>query len=506
MPSTTSPTTATASTARPGRWTALCAGLLVPLLATAAVPLLVSSGPLSSTAQAGYRPGSSGVGDAYFPRDGNGGYGARSYDLALRWSPATGHLDGVATIRARAHQPLSRFDLDLHGLQVHSVLVDGRQAAFHRDGPELVVDPAGRGIAAGTDFVVEVRYGGVPRPVRDGRRVTGGLLRTPDGAVAGGAPHPASGWFPVNDHPSDRARYTVAVTVPAALQVVANGHLTRWKPAADVAWSTWTYRAREPMAAYLTVLDIGVLSADRHRSGGHFFTDVLPAGLDGRAEEVARASLARQPQMIRFLERRLGRYPFRDAGTIVASGRRHLPAVLGTQTRAVVRPGAFTDRRHGEAAVVRGLAHQWFGADVGLRRWRHVWLAEGMAEYAGWLWDARRGGPSPQQRFTRLLRTPAGSPFWDLRVDDPGPRRLFSAPVRLRGAMALQALRRQVGDRDFFATWRRWSADRGGRPATTVAFVRLAHRVSGERVRPLLHTWLGTARRPAGGSRVLLDR
>ena len=41
-------------------------------------------------------PGAAGVGDPYFPNEGNGGYDVRTYDLTLGYDPATDHLDGLA--------------------------------------------------------------------------------------------------------------------------------------------------------------------------------------------------------------------------------------------------------------------------------------------------------------------------------------------------------------------------------------------------------------------------
>src|SRR5690348_16753865 len=66
-------------------------------------------------------PGAPGIGDPYFPTDGNGGYDVKHYDLTIDYRPATDLLHGRAVITARATQALSRFDLDFNGLTVDSV-------------------------------------------------------------------------------------------------------------------------------------------------------------------------------------------------------------------------------------------------------------------------------------------------------------------------------------------------------------------------------------------------
>jgi hypothetical protein len=109
-----------------------------------------------------FTPGASGIGDPYFPLEGNGGYDVQHYDLSFSYDPATDELDAVNKITATANQGLSRFDLDLQQLTVDSVDVNGHHATFTRDGQELVITPSA-GIPNGSTFTVIVRYGGVPR-------------------------------------------------------------------------------------------------------------------------------------------------------------------------------------------------------------------------------------------------------------------------------------------------------------------------------------------------------
>ena len=79
-------------------------------------------------------PGAPGIGDAYYPLDGNGGYDVEHYDLDVRYDPATDVLQGVATITARAVQDLSSFNLDLEGMAVRAVRVGSADATWAREG------------------------------------------------------------------------------------------------------------------------------------------------------------------------------------------------------------------------------------------------------------------------------------------------------------------------------------------------------------------------------------
>src|SRR5687768_14027099 len=98
-------------------------------LAGAAAGVLAIAVFGAGQAQAGSkncRPGAPGVGDEYYPGYGNGGYQVKHYDLDIAYDPATDVLNGKAKIEARATQNLCSFNLDLVGLEVRSIKVDGR--------------------------------------------------------------------------------------------------------------------------------------------------------------------------------------------------------------------------------------------------------------------------------------------------------------------------------------------------------------------------------------------
>ncbi|QWZ08294.1 hypothetical protein KRR39_23795 [Nocardioides panacis] len=248
--------------------------LAVP--ATAAPSQAVPAGTQGAP-EGRFRPGAPGTGDPYFPRDGNRGYDVKRYVLDLRYRPSTGRLAGVATIRARSTQDLSRFNLDLDGLRVRSVRVDGRRATWRRHAGELTIDPQGPGLRRGHRFRTVIRYGGRPRLLPSQSLGAGGFFHTDDGAVVAGQPHAASAWFPVNDHPTDKAGYTFRISAPRALQVVANGTLERRRR--HGAFTTWTWSAGKPMASYLATMAIGHFALSHHRRRGISYWDAIDSRL-----------------------------------------------------------------------------------------------------------------------------------------------------------------------------------------------------------------------------------
>ena len=465
---------------------------LLLLGSTAAFAPSAGSAPMPvdpvARCDAGESAGTLGVGDPYYPRYGNGGYDVGHYDLAIRYAPARNRLRGIATIDAVTTQDLSCFSLDLVGMQVRRVSIDGAVATWTRTDHELMVTPV-QPLGAGAAFAVVVRYGGVPRTFEiPGFGVPAGFIRTRDGAIVAGEPESAAGWFPVNDHPVDRASYTFRITVPTGYGVVANG--VREGRTTAGGWTTHVWQAHDPMASYLATFDVGEWDLRfRETASGLPVIDAVDPDIAGSVN----ASLRREPEIVAFLEDRFGPYPFEAVGAIVPDTRR-LQFALETQTRPVYSRYFFPG---GANIIVHELAHQWFGDLVAVQRWQHVWLNEGFATYAEWLWNEHEGSSTPQEIFEALWSgIDAESPFWWVVVGDPGVDDLFDAAVYVRGAMTLQALRNEVGDDAFWTILHTWTEVNAFGTGTTEGFIALSEQVSGQELDDLFDLWLFTPRRP----------
>ncbi|EFL33038.1 metallopeptidase [Streptomyces viridochromogenes DSM 40736] len=456
--------------------------------------LLVSALALTACAGVHGTPGGSGVQDPLFPKAGNGGYDVSHYGLRLAYTPGTRLLTGTATLTARATEDLSAFDLDLRGLEVEKVTVGGETARWNRAGQELTVRPHDD-IRRDETFRVTVRYSGVPETVTDPDGSEEGWLRTTDGVLALGEPVGSMAWFPGNHHPSDKAAYDLTVTVPRGLRAVSNGELRSETSAGGR--TTFRWHSGEPMASYLAVLAIGRFDIGRSRTG-----DGLPVytAVDPAEAEASRPVLARIPEVLRWAERRFGPYPFSATGAIVD----HAPDVgyaLETQSRPVF-PGA-----PDLTLLVHELVHQWYGDSVTPESWRDMWLNEGFATYAEWLWQEDHGGESAQETFDALYSGDyfdsegAAEAIWEFPpTDPPDAARISDPPVYLRGAMVLQKVRQAVGDESFWRILRGWAKRYRYGNADTADFTAYVEKQApGEDFEGIWEDWLYGAGKPQRG-------
>lgn len=456
-----------------GRGARLVTAMIATLL------MLMAATPAVAAGGGRYRPGAPGVGDEYFPLAGNGGYDVAHYDLRLDYEPETNDLHGRVRITARATQHLSSFNLDLRGFDVTRVTVDGRRARISRDGQELTVRPRHK-LRRHERFSTVVSYAGQPQALIDADGFPYGFIPTDDGAFVANEPDGASSWYPVNDHPTDKATYAFTITVPEGYTAVANGLLKHQRTRRGNTTFVWV--SRDQTASYLTTASVGRFDLR---------SSTLPSGLPNI--EAIDVDLVGDPGLavldgtagyLDYLATVYGPYPFEAIGAIVDDAD-DIGYALETQTRPIyagVPP---------ESTVVHELAHQWVGNHVSPGRWQDIWLNEGIATYSTWLWDEHDGNVSAVEVFNDLYSEPASNDaLWNPPPGDPGADNLFETSVYIRGAMTVHVLREAVGDPDFFAIMREWVDKYAGGTATTPDFIRLAERISGDDLDALFQEWL----------------
>ena len=463
----------------------------IPVALLTGLALVLAFVPSSGAAPGAARRthhGAATAGDPYYPRQGNGGYNARHYDIHFRYSVASRRMVGLTTIRAVATESLSRFNLDLrHRLHVRSVRVNGEVAHFAQPADqvqELVITPA-HVLRSGAKFTVAVHYAGHPDSIRDPDEALDGFIRTSDGAVVLNEPQGAPTWFPVNDTPRDKATFDVAVRVGNGHTAMSNGRLVRVKKHKHTRTFFWSLA--QPVSSYLITATIGHFHRAHGRSpGGVPYIVAVDPSVGSPSDPV----LQQLPHIIDYFSKKYGKYPFGPAGAIVDNA-----PFVGYALECATRP--VFDRSPTQGDLSHELAHQWFGDDVTLKRWRDIWLNEGFAQFSQWLWDEHRGGPTTYQRLQQTLAEPASSGIWDPPPANPGgPANEFAASVYVRGAAALAALRHKIGSATFFTILRGWVAKHQYGNAVVPGFTRYAADVANRDLDAFFSKWLYQSGKP----------
>ena len=320
----------------------------------------------------------------------------------------------------------------------------------------------------------------------------------------GDEPNVASTWFPVSDHPQDKARYTFRVSVPKGLGVVANGTL---KYHLDIGGhSLWVWDEPLPMASYLVTADIGrwIVRQGRTPGGIPEYVAVDPVLPDvTTTERGVTKTRTRGRLLLRVIRRaadlwtqKFGPYPF----DVVGRDRRQ---------RHLQRHAARLLARDADQAGVLGRAlqqHDRPRARAPVVRRQRLALTPGTTSgstrasrrFAEFLWAEYTGLRTAHEQFLLDFdAVPRRARSGSIVVSDPQRDTMFASAVYRRGGMTLQALREKIANDDtFFRILKTWTAKYRYGTATTEHFIALSERVSGLDLANFFHVWLDVPQKP----------
>ena len=434
--------------------------------------------PARSSAELG------GGGDVLFPGLGNLGHDAQHYRIEL---DLTGdELAATTTIELVATEALDTFHLDLVGMTVDTITVDGVDAPFERAERELIIFPSAP-LAAGDEFEVVVVYRGTPAPLADaaGPFALGWQTR-PWGTFVASEPTGAATWFPGNDHPTDKATFEIDITVPDGVAAAAPGRLVATDPGPGDS-TVYRWASDHPMATYLVSVATGPFTITSDPGPGG--VEIRHAVLTSREVELL-ADLGSTIPILDWMTDRFGPYPFDTYGVLTIPD--DIPFALENQTLSLFGAdfidfgGDFADQ-----IEVHELAHHWFGNLVSPAQWTDIWLNEGFATWAEYAWAEEQG-------FGDFDELATEAPFFG----DMGPLRevtpatLFDAKVYFRGGLGVEALRRTIGDAVFDQIVQAWLTRHADSAATTDDFLAIVDEIGGEEAGTVMRSWIDDPEMP----------
>ena len=431
------------------------------------------------------KAGSSGLGDSLYPGFGNGGYDVTHYKLDIKVKDvSTSYLTASTTIEANATQDLLSFNLDFIGFAIEKITVNGESADYSRKGQELTVMPL-KPLMKGRSFMVVVQYNGSPQEMQSvALPVQTGWVIVDGGSYVMSEPDGSANFYPVNDHPLDKATYTFRVTVPDPLEVSTNGVLIETLDNGDT--TTFTFEARDPMASYLATINIDEFDIETMQSGnGIPIRNYYSTGLSADV----RKPFARQGEMLDYFSEIFGQYPFEVYGSMLMDT--DFGSALENQTMSIygIDMIDLEDVEGTELTVAHELSHQWFGDSVSVADWSDIWLNEGFATYSEGLWIDHLQGREALDEWVRSQYSDAVESSYPPPGNPPADD-LFNGGVYVRGGLTLHALRLEVGDEAFFKILPDYFKRYKDGNAATDDFIAMAEEVSGKELTDFFDSWL----------------
>lgn len=402
-----------------------------------------------------------------------------NYDLGLEVDVQKNFLKGTALIQLKTVASTPAIRLNLLGLTVSEVQVNGKTAAFQQQGQHLLID-LNETSSVGKTYRVQVIYSGVPKTVKDPgdtEEDSVGWKKFKDGIYVLNEPNGAMSWFPCNDHPSDKATFTFRITVPLPYMGVANGTSKTTSNLNDP--KTYVYEMKEPMATYLATMHINRFGQEiRQLRPNLKIRNYFPASLP---EDFQKKELGKLEAMLNFMEKQVGPYPFSEYGVIFTE----YPTLYALETQTL---STFPSQKKADWAFVHELSHGWFGNSVTPKTWSDLWLNEGFATYFQDLWQYPKEKDLKaflKTRYERNLKNKMKPPYITERKE------LFSQRAYQRGSLVLHALKFKIGEKAFGQVLQNYHKTYAFKNASTEDFVQSVVKTTGKpELKGFLEKWI----------------
>lgn len=421
------------------------------------------------------------VADDMFPAYGSLVVDALHYGLDLTWRPHTRTLEGRERLTFRAARGTrTHFALDLSPrLHVRSAALDGHRVRITRSGHKLRI---WRAVTKGSEHTVALTYAGVPHSVslqttRSGTFPMGWMTNAAGEAYALQEPYGAFTWYAANDQPSDKAFYDFTISAPRTWVGVANGRLVARSARHGRTITRW--HLGSPASSYLTTIGVGPYRETvDHSVPGLPITYWTSRSRPGDLTKVRYAATA-----VRWLEQKLGRFPFSTLGILVAP-----EGGMETQTMITLGRNAYTLSKD---TITHEIAHQWFGDEVSPLRWSDAWLNESWATYlAEGVWSAHEdrarlnGILAEWNANAARLRARGGPPARPYRSS------ILDGNIYYIPALMWDLVRQRLGDALFWRLAAAWPRDHRYGSADYATALAWWNAHSGRDLTPLFHSWL----------------
>jgi len=374
-----------------------------------------------------------------------------AYRVSIRPDVESQSIEGETTVLVEGSGPgAGEMSFAVNGLVVTALRVGASPQPIRIEAGRLKIAIAGEPHAG--PLTLTIRYHGRPSQ---------GLVFGKDFVRSTwGSDH----WMICDDSPGARARFEIEIVVPRDYRVVASGEPVRtWREPSHLSHHLW--RQDRPYPSYLFGFAAGRFAKTSDTAGqtrlDYFGIEDGPDALRRKFRDTAR--------MLAFFEDRAG-VPFPNetySQVLVPGSEAQEASSFSLIGKAELDP--IVEDPHEDWVVAHELAHQWWGNLLTCATWKDFWLNEGITTFMVAAYKESRWGEAAYAHEMDLLRArhrKAVDTGFDVPLTFDGPYPSLAvkrAIVYSKGALFLDALRREIGEVAFWSGLRSYTRASAGR-------------------------------------------
>lgn len=426
---------------------------------------------------------------------------ARHYEVRLQFQP-DGGVKGNTKVLGEAKRDAKELTFDLGNFPTATYVyeADKKVGHSHKSG-QLTVS---KDVKEGQEFFLSLGYEGKPTPdSHPAIPADLGWLQSKNSIVTLNGVENASTWMATDNDPSNKATYDFHLDVPKGHFALANGKLVDVKE--TKSGRKFHYKTSTPMASHLASVNVFEEKDFATTVVGKDMEVVHPKGL----EKAVEAGFSRHDEMMGFLTERLGAYPFESYGAIVADlpvdertfnmtdGERDFEIrekkfhiAFEAQTRPIYAVSELTGSGSFERTHLHETAHQWFGNSVGKASERDIWVAEAFPSYTNLLWLEKNQGAEAYESAVKSMHDQLKEHTFTDTMASPDRDKIFSEQNYQRMTLSMHALRKTLGEEQFFATLRGTLSELKDKSVSSEQMAQTMDKLNGGTLKPFFQDWL----------------
>jgi aminopeptidase N len=314
------------------------------------------------------------------------------YDLKVKIIPGSKKIKGANDIYFHVLNPTSRIQIDLfENYTITGITWNGAALSWHREYNAIFIDFPHE-LPADVNQTVTIAYGGKP-DVAPNPPWEGGFVWERDKNknlwISVACEHlGASSWWPTKDHMTDKPdSMQISLEIPKGYQAVSNGDLREVQNAGKksdlfrwfVSYPINNYNVTFYVGKYVSFNDTLITGKDTLRLD----YNVLDFNL-----QRAREHFKQTRDVLQFYNEAFGYYPFPEDGYgLVESsyaGMEHQSAIAYGNGYDNNNDYEYRNQKY-DFIIVHESAHEWWGNSVTASDMADMWIHEGFATYAEYL-------------------------------------------------------------------------------------------------------------------------